>query len=235
MKKVGISASNIKHGRFTLSRLSGYNVDAVRGVGAIPIIIPSLSNAELADSYIDEIDALIITGGNDVSPFLYGEDPNTEEVYDFERDEFELRLFNKAMEKQIPILCICRGLQLANVARGGRNIRDLKKAGYNEIIHAVKNVNWNESTDAYHQIKLSKNSKFYCFAGEDTLVINSIHHQAIETLGENMVAVARANDGVIEAVEMKDYDKFIGFQFHPERLQHMDAFKKVYLDLVGRA
>ena len=235
MKRVGISTSNIRSGNFSLARLSGYNLDAVRKADGLPLMIGSAQDPSLAKEYISQIDALILTGGNDLAPFNYGEDPNTDEIYDFQRDAFELELFKEAMEANLPILCICRGLQLANVARGGKNIKDLKKSGYKEIIHAIDNVNWNEETDTYHQIDILKDSSLYKLIGKETIVINSIHHQAIRELGENMKTVAKARDGVIEAVEMTDYENFIGFQFHPERLQNIQGFRNVYSELIRRA
>lgn len=235
MIKVGISASNIKSQSFIFSRLSGFNVDAVRAAGALPVIIPSLANSKLAKDYIDNIDALIITGGNDVAPFRFGKNPNTEEVYDFERDDFEINLFRYAMDKGLPILSICRGLQVANVARGGTNILDLVKAGYTDVLHAVTDANWDQATDLYHLVEVSEFSKFYDLCEKKEILANSIHHQAIDELGENMVAVGKAEDGVIEIVEMADYENFIGFQFHPERLQKDETFRKLYKELVRRA
>lgn len=235
MKKIGISASNISSQAFKFARISGYNIDAVRRAGGLAIMIPSAKDPSLAGDYIDNIDALILTGGNDVAPFSYGKNPNTEEKYDFERDRFEISLFKKAMDKKIPILSLCRGLQVANVARGGTNIRDLKKAGYDQVLHSVEGANWHEPTDLYHLVSVSKDSQFYRINKEDQVLANSLHHQAIDELGENMLAVGRSEDGVIEIVEMSDYEDFIGFQFHPERLQDQEVFTRLYDELIRRA
>lgn len=235
MKKIGITTGNIRVGEFYFSSLSGYNVDAVRDGGALPIIIPTSAKLDLAEVYIESIDGLVITGGSDISPFLYGKDPVTHETYDFERDSFELALFKLAMEKGIPILCICRGLQLANVARGGSLIRDLKKAGYDEIIHVVEDFKEDSANDSYHIMEVDRESRLYSLLGGEVLLVNSVHHQAINDLGENMKAVAWSKDGVIEAVEMTDYEGFYGFQFHPERLYQKEGFANIYKDFVGRA
>lgn len=235
MKVIGISSSNQKAKDFTLTRVSGDNLTRVREKGGLPIIIPSLKDPGLAKDYIDKIDSLILTGGADVAPFNYGKNPNTHTDYDFERDAFELALFVEAMKREMPIMAICRGLQLVNVALGGTLILDLKKAGYEDIIHVREDMDGSQWKDAFHTIRVSKDSRLYQNLGQDELIVNSIHHQAIDELGDGLVSVAESDDGIIEIVEMKDYENFIGFQFHPERMGSTSLADHYYSELVRRA
>lgn len=234
MKKIGLSTSNSTSMSFTLTRLSGCNLDSIRRAGGLPIIIPSIDEAK-AEAYIDQVDALVLTGGNDVSPHYYDKSPTTEEDYDFERDRFEFKLLEMALAKEIPIMCICRGLQLANVYMGGSLILDLKKEGYTSLIHLIEDQNDHRLKDAYHTIEVDKESNFYSLTGKESLLVNSIHHQVLGRLGDRIRPVAKSSDGIVEIAEMEDYENFIGFQFHPERMQDQEAIRKVYKDFVRRA
>lgn len=235
MKVIGISSSNQKAQDFTLTRVSGDNLARVREKGGLPIIIPSLRDPVLAKTYIDKIDGLILTGGADVAPFKYGKNPNTSTDYDFERDAFELALFEEAMKREMPIMAICRGLQLVNVALGGTLILDLKKAGYEDIIHVREDMDESQWKDAFHTIRVNKDSRLYKVLDQDELIVNSIHHQAIDELGSGLVRAAESDDGIIEIVEMEGYENFIGFQFHPERMESTSLADYYYSELVRRA
>lgn len=225
MISVGISTSLIKSKiTDTLSLDYGY-FNQVKDMGALPIMFPILKTRDEARQLIDMVDMLILTGGVDVSPFLYEKNPCTIEDYQTQRDNFEILLFEEARKKQIPIMGICRGLQLVNVCMGGSLYTDLKNSGMKEVIHSRELIPEDGPMEVYHLVETVEDSCFREFAGE-TLVVNSIHHQGIKELGRDLVASAHSADGLIEAVESKDL-KFIGFQFHPERMDS-DLFSKAF-------
>lgn len=236
VKIIGISTSLIKTKIAPILKLDDGYVRSVCGAGALPLMLPVFEDIENAREIVDQLDAVIIAGGVDISPFYYNEDPIMETTYQPERDESEFMLLKAAMDRRIPILAICRGLQLTNVALGGTLHQDLKTSGFTKIVHHRDKIKEDGPDELYHFIDIDKNSRFYEIVETETMVINSIHHQAIKDLADGLIPVAKSRDGIIEVVEMEDYPYYLGFQFHPERLteagKHSDAFKKVFNDFI---
>lgn len=177
----------------------GY-IDQVAAAGGLPICLPVIDDPL---GQLDALDALIITGGEDVSPALYGEDahPRTVRVSP-ERDRHEAQLFEAA---DIPVLLVCRGMQLANVALGGTLEQHIE--GHDPNAGA-------EST--FHEIDLEAGSALAEAYGSNRIRVNSYHHQAIGRLGQSITATARAPDGTIEAIEIDRRAATVGVQWHPE-------------------
>lgn len=230
MKKpiIGISSSIIVEEK---GAFSGYErayvnkdyVDAVINNGGIPVIIPFSKNKEIIREQVEMIDGLILSGGHDVYPFNYGQEPKPKLGQVFpERDEYDFELLQNAKEKEIPILGICRGLQIMNVFEGGSLYQDLSYIG-NEVLKHEQN---DKPELKIHTVTLDKDSKLYDIFKIDKFLINSFHHQAIYELGKNFKVVARANDGVIEAIEAINYPFYIGVQWHPEMLEKTDKLMK---------
>lgn len=188
--------------------------DAITKAGGLPVTIPFQKYAEAKD-YINQIDGLILTGGADISPHLYSEDPHLKlGATDTARDEWEIALLEEAYQKKIPVLGICRGLQLMNVYSGGNLYQDLPSQKENVIQH-IQKTNFHETA---HQIQLKKDSFLEELYGEQ-LFVNTYHHQAIKELADDLEAIAWANDQVIEAVAFKNSNqKAFGVQWHPELL-----------------
>lgn len=230
MKKpiIGISSSIIVEEKGTFL---GYErvyvnrdyVDAVINNGGIPLIIPFSQNKEIIKKQVEMIDGLILSGGHDVYPFNYGQEPKQKIGKVFpERDEYDFELLQNAKEREIPILGICRGLQIMNVFEGGSLYQDLSY-----IEHEVLKHDQNDKPELkIHAVILDKNSKLYDIFKIDKFLINSFHHQAINELGKNLKIVAKANDGVIEAIESINYPFYIGVQWHPEMLEKSDKLMK---------
>lgn len=233
MKKIGISCSFLmRNGKEIYRSDSGY-IDSVLKQGALPLVIPMYEDEGKIREIVDSLDGLILSGGCDVSPFKYGEDPKTYTVSHELRDRSEELLFKYAFEKRIPILAICRGLQLVNVIKGGTLIQDLSDAGYKEVRHSREFDEYFQKDEMYHFVKTLDGSLANELLGTD-LVINSIHHQAIKDLGSGLVATGHARDGIIEAIEFKeDYPFFLGLQFHPERLSEKEPFKNIFERFIG--
>lgn len=156
---------------------------------------------------LDKIDGLIICGGNDICPDFYGMENQGSVNMDRERDELELTITKAFLDTGKPILGICRGYQLLNVALGGTLIQHIKSADS----HIAKN-----GADSVHKISAAEGTvlnKLY----KNTFYVNSSHHQALLTLGQGLFVTAVADDGVIEAIEHES-KPYIGVQFHPERM-----------------
>lgn len=187
---------------------------AIQKAGALPVIIP-LTNPEDAKEYVDKVDAIVLTGGADVNPLLYGEEPILKiGRIDPRRDDFELALIKEAWKQKKPILGLCRGLQLLNVAFGGTLYQDLSYYSGLEVNH-VQPTYWDFPT---HSIKIDEESLVGKSLGTST-VINSYHHQAVKDLADVFRPVAWSKDKIIEAFESVDSkQKVIAVQWHPEVL-----------------
>jgi len=189
-------------------------VNAVVKAGGIPLILPIVT--EFIDEYIDVIDGLLISGGGDVNPWIYNEQPSKwlRRVNPL-RDIFEIELVKRAVKEKLPVLGICRGIQLINVALGGTLIQDIEHEVKSDIPHSLTNV---PRSFRAHLVKLDPNSKLAQILGVLELKVNSFHHQAVKALGNGLKAVAYAPDGVIEAIENIDGSYIVGVQWHPEEM-----------------
>ncbi|MBL6784698.1 MAG: gamma-glutamyl-gamma-aminobutyrate hydrolase family protein [Rickettsiales bacterium] len=179
---------------------------------AASIILPPIE--ENIDEYLKMVDGLIITGGNfDIDPTLYNaKEIHKQTIVNHERCRFEYLITKKALEKNISILGICGGMQLLNVIFGGCLIQDLEEHNQSLSIHEQKPYN-----EPAHGIKIRKNTLLHDIIGQDQIKVNSSHHQAINKLAPNFIESAKSDDGIIEAIEINDKNKFvIGVQWHPE-------------------
>jgi putative glutamine amidotransferase len=178
--------------------------------------IVRLSHTAGQDRSAQQVDGLLLTGGGDVDPALYGTpDPARESKgVDRRRDEFELELIRQALEDERPILAVCRGMQVMNVALGGTLLVDLKSAGYEDHAGVA-------AKPIVHWVEIEANSLLSGLAGGLKQEVNSFHHQAVGELGKGLMPVARSADGVVEAAEwsLKEGMPFLLLvQWHPERM-----------------
>ncbi|MGI6156866.1 MAG: gamma-glutamyl-gamma-aminobutyrate hydrolase family protein [Saccharofermentanales bacterium] len=191
-------------------------VKAILQAGATPVMIPVMRERDRVAAILDVCDGILLTGGEDVSPLLFGEEPakGIETISPF-RDQFDLLLFEMAVDRKIPVMGICRGMQLINVALGGSLIQHIGDVDSVTLQH-VQRASIHEGT---HHIMIEPDSHLYDVLGARALV-NSWHHQAIKELAPDLRAVARSTDGVIEAVESvgDDLPPILGIQWHPEEL-----------------
>lgn len=196
--------------------VSGNYVDSVVMAGGIPVCIPVISNEEDFDRYIGLVDGIIFTGGNDVSPLSYGENPisqvnNVSSI----RDDYETSLFKRAYAGRIPVLGICRGNQLINVALGGSLYQDINAQVPGSLGHSPDGISVDE---LYHSIKIEKDSRLHNIFNDENIFVNSFHHQSIKRLGDGLVISAMSEDGIIEGIESTKAGFLIGIQSHPECL-----------------
>ena len=186
-----------------------YENALARAGGRSVMITPTDDDARLSRA-LDEVDALLLTGGSDVDPALYGDHPGRAAGDDRQRDEFEIRLIHAALDRNMPILGICRGIQILNVAHGG-TVCSLRA---DEALSDRHGIGLDSFTA--HDIDVTENTHLAEVFGAGRHRVNSFHGQAVERVGEGLRACATADDGVIEAIERPDRTFVIGIQWHPE-------------------
>jgi putative glutamine amidotransferase len=200
-------------------RVNNTYIEAVKQSGGIPLILPILDKVEDLDEILKILDGIILTGGEDISSLSFGEEPIKEvDTICLARDKIEKELFHSAYEKNIPILGICRGLQIINISLGGTLYQDINTQLPNSLGHlCTHNVH-----QGYHTIKLKEDSKLYNIFKTEELIVNSQHHQSIKDLGRDLKITSTTKDGIVESIESTN-DKFVlGVQFHPEAMIHED-------------
>ena len=179
--------------------------------GAIPF--PLFHQNSANDYFLKHLNGLVITGGNfDISPSLYAESNKGSRNIKDKRTNFEMDLFNKFLETSKPILGICGGAQLMNVASGGDLLQDINSSVKTDINHEQNNPR----DEVSHEIIIKNNSKLFNITKSYKIKVNSAHHQSIKNLGKNFISSAVAADGIIEAIEHVKHPWCFGLQWHPE-------------------
>jgi microsomal dipeptidase-like Zn-dependent dipeptidase/gamma-glutamyl-gamma-aminobutyrate hydrolase PuuD len=202
------------------ARISNAYSNAIIKAGGIPVLIPLTTDRNVLEAIVSRIDGLALSGGGDIYAPLFNEELHPAVTsYDLERDNYELELVRLAAVRQIPILGICRGIQLINVAFGGNLIQDIPSQVPNSsICHSQEE----ERKMATHTVSITPHSILYQIAGQEILPVNSFHHQAVKEVAPGFEAVAHANDGVIEAIESTEGKSIMGVQWHPENMALAD-------------
>lgn len=238
---IGLTAQpkeSISAGNTLDSHVLGHTyTDSVLRAGGLPVLLVPVPDDDIP-ALVDGIDGLVLTGGGDVDPTRYGEPNNgLADRINFDRDEFELELVRHAMERKLPTLAICRGIQVVNVALGGTLIQDIPSE-----IGSLTHDRIGEDAYVSHQaVKIEPGCVIAEIVGDTELLVNSIHHQAIRDLGDGLIPVAWAEDGIIEAVQHEDPEwRLIAVQWHPEYLRQRDdeaslAIFRALVDAATRA
>lgn len=205
---IGISCGRTSAGAASLS--ANYT-EAVARAGGIPVIFPTVADPALAAALLKQVDGVIFSGGPDLDPSHYGETVWNETVeVDTLRDASDLMLMRAALDAGKPVLAICRGEQLMNVVLGGSLYQDIPTQVDTMVAHR----------NALHRIGVEKGSVLYGLFGEDSLTVNSLHHQAVKQVAPGVRVTAHAPDGIVEAYEYGN--QVIAFQFHPEMMVRTD-------------
>jgi len=190
-------------------------VQAVIRAGGLPMIVP-VGLEEDVEQLIEMFDGLLLSGGNDINPMLFNEEPHEYlGVVSPSRDSSELELARRMLKTGKPILGICRGIQVLNVAVGGTLYQDLYKQNDSPILQHIQKA---PNTHCSHYVQLDKGSLLESIAGSERIQVNSYHHQSLKEVPSVFKVTAVASDGIVEAIESTDEQFVLGVQWHPEAL-----------------
>lgn len=211
---IGINCDYKEEGRYPYSFTYRNYIEAIIAGGGIPLLLPIIKDKNDVEQFLQRIDGLVLTGGDDVPPQRYGKERHNKTLCVHpDKDISDNLLVNSAIHMKKPILAICYGTQLVNVICGGSLIQDIPASDMSCIAH--KDFG---NKQCLHPVKIEKRSHLHEIVGVEHLQANSFHHQAIDTLGKGLIATAHTEDGIVEAIELKDYPFIVGVQWHPERM-----------------
>ena len=202
-------------------------IHAIEKSGGIPVLFPYVGECKTIERLVDICDGFFFTGGADIDPKRYGEEPR-ETIGDVQehRDEFEFNVFQRVIKTSKPILAICRGAQLINVALGGTLYQDIPSEVQTKILHKQIEPKFSNS----HDVRIMINTPLYEMMRTERIKANSFHHQAIKTLGDGLEIMALAKDGIIEAVYSSGRQYIRAYQWHPERLFETDTKNRIIFE-----
>ena len=206
---IGITGN---YGDFACKLGEGYYKSVLKA-GGVPVIIPPLDDTDAVINTLEHIDGLLLSGGADMNPLYGGEEPSPLlGDINSERDLPELLITHLAFSRQIPMLGICRGVQTLAMALGGKVMQDV--SGVAKVKHS-QDADRSEKT---HRVTIERDSTLYKIYGTEVLYVNSFHHQAVSEAGEHFWVTAKSSDGIIEAMESREFKSILGVQWHPECL-----------------
>lgn len=193
--------------------IRNYYHKQIVAAGGVPVIIPPVADKDVIINTLERLDAIILTGGADYNPLWAGEEPSAKLHHiNAQRDLPELLITRLAYNRNIPMLGICRGIQTLAMALDGKVIQDISETIPNTIKHSQDA----DTCEPTHSVSVAEGSMLHDVYGKDKLYVNSFHHQAVGDCGPKFIVTAKANDGVVEAIESSEYRKIMGVQWHPE-------------------
>lgn len=213
---VALTAATDTSSGLRRARINESYLRALEAHGLTPIVVPPLENGGAAERVIEAVGGLVLSGGEDVEPARYGAAPHPKLArVSAARDRWELELIESARARRTPILAICRGIQVLNVALGGTLVQDIPSQRPSAVAHEPADGRLNR----VHGLEVTKGSRLARILGATTLTVNSVHHQAIDGVAPGLEVVARSPDDLIEGVEVDDDGWWVvGVQWHPEDL-----------------
>lgn len=205
-------------------------VESVKRAGAEPLV---LSNDDNPASVLDKVDGVLLTGGLDVDPSLYGEAAHETTKPVPERDRFEVPLTREAVKRDVPLFAICRGVQVLNVAAGGTLIQDIPSSVRTDLNHSIDVPKQHHA----HPVKVTSGTTLAAALAQespaDTCTVNSRHHQAIGVVAPEFVVAAESPDGIVEAIERPASTFCVGVQWHPENFWQTGEFSGLFAAFVA--
>jgi putative glutamine amidotransferase len=227
--RIGISTTSCVYDGRRVEEVTRAYVSSVLRAGGLPVIVPILEPGH-ADAMLDGLDGLLLSGGGDIDPARYGgvAVPEVDGV-DPARDAWELALVERALERGMPVLGVCRGAQVINVATGGTLIVDL--LAVTELGHRQRAL----FDQDVHPVDILTGSRLAWAMGRERAGVNTLHHQAVERVGRGLRAVAWGPDGVVEAIESTTDVPVLGVQWHPELLPELAGNPELFAWLVNEA
>ncbi len=212
------------YGPDTLQTLSTYYTDSIIAAGMTPIMFPSSLDPSEADRLVATVDGVLISGGDDIDPESYGEENTASHGTNPAADSFEVAVVHTAEKLGKPLLAICRGLQLLNVAFGGTLDQEVTSAGG---VHELISKDPDEMNSRRHVVTLAEGSILAEMYGTTEAKVNTLHHQGVGQLADRLIPEGRTDDGLIEAARCRGDWWALGVQWHPERLDgdHQEIFR----------
>ena len=211
----------------------GY-VEALADCGALPYVLTHFSNNKVrTEEIIEDVDGLLFSGGSDVDPHWFDQEPKYE-MYEIvpARDALEIKLARKALDVDLPILGLCRGIQVINVAAGGKVYQDIEEQLEDTLRHRQDAPRWHPT----HKIDIKSGSMLEEILEKESVGVNSFHHQSVKEIADGFIASATSSDGVIEAIEQQNGGFQLGVQWHPERMwKKHPVHKKLFKWLVEKS
>ena len=210
---IGIT-SDLKEQRVNVSH---NNILAIAAAGGLPLVLPNVIDQDIIYHYAEVLDGLLLTGGGDIDPAYFEEEPhpNLGRICP-ERDFFEFELIQEMLLRNKPILGICRGCQILNVAIGGDMFQDIYAQQDSPLLQHNQQAPYHHCS---HFVEVKEESLLYSIVKSNQFKVNSFHHQAVRRVGEGFAVCATASDGVIESFESTEHRFVIGVQWHPEHLK----------------
>lgn len=215
---IGVTASmEIDQSVYTVN---SRNIKAILKAGGMPVILPYFLEEEDVEQIVQKIDGLYATGGHDIDPTLFGEEPHPGlGTVIPARDQSEIKLIKKMMEMKKPILGVCRGSQILNIATGGDMYQDINSQIDKQLLQHRQKAPVEHMP---HYVHVEKDSLLYRITAEERFKINSFHHQANRNVPKGFQISAKASDGIVEAIESKELPFVLGLQWHPEATTLID-------------
>ena len=190
-------------------------IQAVKSAGGLPLILPLVKSKTVIQDYVSLCDGFLFCGGGDITPLLFGQEPNYGiGATDITLDLFQIRLMKEILKAEKPVLAICRGMQIMNVACGGTIYQDLNQLDIETINHMQTSLS---RRDISHKVLFKPKTRLHRMFG-DFAYTNSFHHQAIDRLGLGLIISGTTGDDIIEAIEMPSHPFVVGVQWHPESM-----------------
>lgn len=212
-------------------RINMWYLDAVLAGGGLPVPLVDTLEPDLVRQQVDGIDGLLVTGGPDVPPHLYGQTPHprTSPACD-RRAQYDFMVFTESDKRHLPILGICLGCQIINVVRGGTLIQHLDDVPRTPPVYHTDGVDY-----LRHTVRVKPGSLLHHIVHRDVIEANSSHHQAVDRIGNGLIPTAWAPDGIVEAVEDPSHPFLLALQWHPEVIAHLDDHAALFAALVQAA
>ena len=206
--------------------------DAVAQAGGLPLLIPFLSHQHDLEQTLNHVDGLLLTGGADLDPSCYGEAAHSEtKAGPVRRMAFDLMLARTALAGELPILGVCLGMQLLNLAAGG----SIRQHIETDVPGFLAHQQMDRAGEAVHTVTIRSESRLARVVGPEDLEVNSTHHQALAEVAPGFEVCARAADGIVEAIEREAPGRVLGVQWHPERLLEHPRHRRLFEALVHAA
>ena len=210
--KIGIVICGLENQK---QYVSDAYIQAIKSAGGLPVILPLVKSKSVISEYVSLCDGFLFCGGGDITPLLFGQEPAAGiGKTDISLDLFQIRLMRTILESDKPVLAICRGMQVLNVACGGTILQDLNLADFETINHMQTSLS---RKDISHKVTFAPKTKAQRILGNFAFT-NSFHHQAIEQIGDGLVVSGTTGDDIIEAIDMPSHTLVIGVQWHPESM-----------------